>query len=203
MLDSRVRKLIDKPLDAVGKKLGLFGVTANSVTIFGFISGILSIIFIANDSLNYALLFLCLNRLSDGLDGAVARASKLSDFGGFLDIVSDFIIYSGIVFAFAIRDTSVALYAAFLIFSFVGPITSFLAYAIIAAKKDVNTVKRGKKSFYYLGGICEGTETAFILILMCIMPSIFAEICVVYGILCWLTTAGRVYATWHDFAKNS
>ena len=72
MLDSRVRKLIDKPLDVVGKKLGLFGVTANSVTIFGFISGILSIIFIANDSLNYALLFLCLNRLSDGLDGAVA-----------------------------------------------------------------------------------------------------------------------------------
>ncbi len=201
MLDSRVRRVINKPLDAVGKKLGMVGITANSVTIFGFFCGILSIALIANDYLNYALFFLCLNRLSDGLDGAVARASKLSDFGGFLDIVSDFIIYSGIVFAFAMRDTSVALYAAFLIFSFIGPITSFLAYAIIAAKNDVSTLKRGKKSFYYLGGICEGTETAFVLILMCVIPNIFAEICVVYGILCWLTTAGRVYATWYDFAK--
>lgn len=201
MLDSRVRRVIDKPLDVIGRKLELVGITANSVTAFGFICGILSIAFIANDYLNYGLLFLCLNRLSDGLDGAVARASKLSDYGGFLDIVSDFIVYSGIVFAFAMRDSSVALYAAFLIFSFIGPITSFLAYAIVAAKKDINTSKRGKKSFYYLGGICEGTETAFILILMCVVPSIFAEICVVYGILCWLTTAGRVYAAWHDFGE--
>ena len=202
MLDSRVRRVIDKPLDVIGRKLELVGITANSVTAFGFICEILSIAFIANDYLNYGLLFLCLNRLSDGLDGAVARASKLSDYGGFLDIVSDFIVYSGIVFAFAMRDSSVALYAAFLIFSFIGPITSFLAYAIVAAKKDINTSKRGKKSFYYLGGICEGTETAFILILMCVMPSIFAEICVVYGILCWLTTAGRVYAALHDFGET-
>ena len=199
MLDSRVRRIIDKPLDAVGRKLELLGVTANAVTVFGFICGFLSIILIASDQLNYALFFLCLNRLADGLDGAVARASSFSDFGGFLDIVSDFIIYSGVVFAFAIRDQSQSLYAAFLIFSFIGPITSFLAYAIIAAKKDVNTSKRGKKSFYHLGGICEGTETAFVLILICAVPSIFAEVCVIYGALCWLTTAGRVYAAWSDF----
>jgi len=199
MLDSRVRRIIDKPLDAIGRRLKLLGITANFVTIFGFICGVLSIISIAGDQLNYGLFFLCLNRLADGLDGAVARASELSDFGAFLDIVSDFIVYSGVVFAFALRDQSQSLYAAFLIFSFVGAITSFLAYAIIAAKKDINTSKRGKKSFYYLGGICEGTETAFILILICAVPSVFAEVCLVYGSLCFLTTAGRVYAAWDDF----
>jgi phosphatidylglycerophosphate synthase len=201
MLDSKVRELIDKPLDIIGRKLDFIGLTPNSITAFGFFCGILSILFIANNDLNYGLLFLCLNRLSDGLDGAVARASKLSDFGGFLDIVADFIIYSGVVFAFAIKDQSEALYAAFLIFSFIGPITSFLAYAIIAAKKDINTSKRGVKSFYYLGGICEGTETAFVLMLICVLPNIFAEVCIVYGILCWVTTAGRVYATWSDFGE--
>ena len=203
MLDSRVRRIIDKPLDVVGRKLELLGITANSVTIFGFICGLLSIISISADQLNYGLFLLCLNRLADGLDGAVARASSLSDFGGFLDIVSDFIIYSGVVFAFAIRDQSQSLYAAFLIFSFIGPITSFLAYAIIAAKKDVNTSNRGKKSFYHLGGVCEGTETAFILILICAVPSIFAEVCIIYGALCWLTTTGRVYAAWSDFENNA
>mgnify|MGYP000250378737 CR=1 FL=1 len=109
MLDSRVRKIIDKPLDTMGRRLELLGITANSVTIVGFICGVLSIISIAGDQLNYGLFFLCLNRLADGLDGAVARASELSDFGAFLDIVSDFIIYSGVVFAFALRDQSQSL----------------------------------------------------------------------------------------------
>ena len=53
--------------------------------------------------------------------------------------------------------------------------------------------KRGKKSFYYLGGICEGTETAAVLILFCVMPKHFDIISVVFAIMCWLTTFGRVY----------
>ena len=201
MLDSRVRKIIEKPLDFFGRRLAGIGIDANSVTIIGFAFGLASILSISIGNLPYGLFFLCLNRIADGLDGAIARATKLADFGGFLDIVADFIIYAGIVFAFAINNMDNAFYAAFLIFSFVGTITSFLAYAIIAAKKDVNTSKRGRKSFYYLGGICEGTETAFILILMCIAPHLFSKICIIYGILCWFTTIGRVYTTWNDFGE--
>lgn len=201
MLDSKVRKIIDKPLDYFGKKIANMGVGANSITIIGFICGLASIFFISINNLAYGLLFLCMNRLADGLDGAVARALKLTSFGGFLDIVADFIIYAGVVFAFAINNPDNAIYAAFLIFSFIGPITSFLAYAIIAAKNDVSTNKRGKKSFYYLGGICEGTETAFALMLMCVVPEFFAQICIVYGVLCWLTTIGRVYVAWSDFGE--
>lgn len=201
MLDSRVRKIIEKPLDFFGRRLASTGINANSVTIIGFVFGLASILSISIGNLPYGLFFLCLNRIADGLDGAIARTTKLTDFGGFLDIVADFIIYAGVVFAFAIDNPDNALYAAFLIFSFVGPITSFLAYAIIAAKKDINTSKRGRKSFYYLGGICEDTETAFILILMCIAPHLFSKICIIYGILCWLTTIGRVYATWNDFGE--
>ena len=142
-----------------------------------------------------------MNRLFDGIDGAVARNSSLSDFGGFFDIVCDFIIYSGIVFAFAIYDSNKAFYAAFLIFSFIGPISSFLAYATIASKRKIESTSRGKKSFYYLGGICEGTETAVVLLLLCALPDYFNIICVIYGILCWITTLGRVYNAWVDFKE--
>jgi phosphatidylglycerophosphate synthase len=201
MLDSTVRKIIDKPLDTVGRYLAKIGIKANYITMLGFVFGLIAILYISIGNLPYGLLFLCLNRIADGVDGAVARAVKLTNFGGFVDIVADFIIYAGVVFAFAIYNPDNALYAAFLIFSFVGPITSFLAYAIIAAKDDVNTSKNGQKSFYYLGGICEGTETAFILILMCLAPHFFVQICIIYGILCWVTTIGRVYAAWNDFGK--
>src|SRR5204863_1842029 len=84
----------------------------------------------------------------------------------------------------------------------IGPITSFLAYATIAAKKQIHCDRRGKKSFYYLGGICEGTETAVILILMCMIPEIFPELCFFYGILCWMTTIGRIYQAWNDFGTE-
>lgn len=203
MLDSHVRPLIDPPLNAIGKKLAGLGFSANTVTFLGLIFGIFAMYEISNQSFNLAITFIVLNRLCDGLDGAIARSKGLTDFGGFIDIVSDFIVYSGVVFSFCLADPSNSPYAAFLIFSFIGPISSFLAYAIIASKCDVNTNRRGLKSFYYLGGICEGTETAFVLILLCITPTYFNLICLAYGILCWITTLGRIYCAWSDFGSTS
>lgn len=199
MLDLYVRPLIDPPLNFIGKKLATYGISANIVTILGFIMGIIAIILISIAQYNTAIIFICLNRLCDGIDGAIARHISLTDFGGFLDIVCDFIIYSGVIFALGIANNDNIFYAAFLIFSFIGPISSFLAYAIIAAKKQINTISRGQKSFYYLGGICEGTETAIVLILACLIPQHFDIISITYGILCWITTIGRVYNAWQDF----
>ena len=134
--------------------------------------------------------FIIFNRFLDGLDGAVARQEGITDFGGFLDIVCDFIFYAGIVFAFGAGSDQRAFPALFLIFSFVGPMVSFLAYATIAAKHQKQTQRRGLKSFYYLGGLCEGTET------------FVALICGVFGLMCWLTTLGRVGYAQRDFGKS-
>lgn len=203
MLDPYIRLLIDPPLNLIGKQFVRMRITANVITVLGFLMGLLAMFMIGMKNYEYAGIFLMLNRFLDGVDGAVARHSRLSDFGGFLDIVCDFIIYSGIVFAFAVANSQNAFPAAFLIFSFIGPITSFLGYATIAAKKQIHCHRRGKKSFYYLGGICEGTETAFVLILMCFMPEIFSELCLIYGILCCLTTVGRIYQAWSDFGGET
>jgi phosphatidylglycerophosphate synthase len=146
-----------------------------------------------------AACLLLFNRIFDGLDGAVARAAQASDFGGFLDITSDFLIYAGVVIAFGISNPDNLVYALFLVFSFVGPITTFLAYATIAAKRSLTTEDRGKKSFYHMGGICEGTETTFVLLLVCLVPEFFPMTCLIYGVLCWITTIERAYRAWADF----
>ena len=138
-----------------------------------------------------------LNRLCDGLDGAVARRRGLTDLGGFLDIVLDFLIYAVVPFAFALADPAAnALAAAFLIFSFIGTGSSFLAYAIMAAKRGISTELRGRKSLYYLGGLTEGTETIAAFVLACLWPAWFPWIAVVFGLLCWLTTATRIAVAW-------
>lgn len=210
MLDARLRPLIDKPLNAIARTLSGSGITPNMVTGFGFFLGLLAAAALVI-KLDYAALILILaSRVMDGLDGAVARntaprsrhpdaKSQESDLGGYYDIVADFLFYSGIILAFAIGRPEHALMAAFLIFCFVGTGSSFLAYAIIAAKQNRNHEKQGKKSFYYLTGITEGSETILVLCLICVFPAWFPNVAAIFGTLCLITTFGRVLQARRDF----
>jgi phosphatidylglycerophosphate synthase len=197
MLDARLRRLIDPPLERLAGPLAARGLSANAVTLIGFALGLCAMAAIALQLYLLGLGLLLLNRLCDGLDGALARRRGLSDLGGFLDIVLDFIVYSGVPFAFALADpVRNGLPAAFLIFSFVGTGTSFLAFAIMAAKRGLATDLRGRKSLYYLGGLTEGTETLLAFVLACLLPGWFPAVAYVFGGLCWLTTATRITIGW-------
>ncbi|WP_025898078.1 CDP-alcohol phosphatidyltransferase family protein [Sneathiella glossodoripedis] len=202
MFDAVLRHIVDPPLNKMGSLVAKTGVSANMVTVVGFVIGMLAIPFIAAEYYAAALILILLNRLFDGLDGAVARQSLLSDFGGYLDIICDFIFYSGIVFAFALARPENAVVAAFLIFSFMGTAATFLAYAIMAEKYQITTDIRGIKSLYYLGGLAEGGETILAFVLFCLLPDYFVEIAIVFGLMCWITTATRIYAAYVTFAKK-
>ena len=155
----------------------------------------LAIVAVAAEFYGLALALLLVNRLADGLDGAVARQTRLTDLGGFLDIVLDFLVYAGMVFAFALADPAAnALAAAFLLFAFMGTGSSFLAFAIMAAKRGISTDLRGRKSLYYLGGLAEGTETILFLALACLLPDHFVLLALGFAAMCWITTVGRVIA---------
>ena len=193
MLDARLRRLIDPPLDRLSAPLAARGLSANTVTVAGFAIGLGAAAAIAAQAYLLGLALLLLNRLCDGLDGALARRRGLTDLGGFLDIVLDFLIYAAVPFAFALADPAAnALPAAFLILSFVGTGSSFLAYAVMAAKRGVATELRGRKSLYYLGGLTEGTETIAAFVLACLWPTWFPLIAWGFGCLCWLTTGTRI-----------
>ena len=199
MFDAQLRPLIDRLLDPIGRGLVRLGATANQVTLIGVAFGLIAAGCVAAGLFHTALWFVIANRVIDGMDGAVARASRSSDFGGYLDIVSDFIFYSAIPMAFAMAQPETALAAAFLIFSFIGTATSFLGFAILAEKHHVTTRIRGKKAFYYLGGLTEGTETILLFLAMLVWPDYFSVMAIIFGILCWLTTGTRVYAAYRQF----
>ena len=199
MIDAQLRPLIDRLLNPIGRGLVTLGVTANQVTMIGAAFGLIAAGCVAAGLFYPALWFVIANRVIDGLDGAVARASRSSDFGGYLDIVSDFIFYSAIPLAFAVARPETALAAAFLIFSFIGTATSFLGFAILAEKRHFTTQIRGKKAFYYFGGLTEGTETILLLLAMLVWPDYFGVMAIIFGILCWVTTGTRIYAAYRQF----
>ena len=195
MFDAWMRTKIDPPLDKIGEVLSRSGLGANQITWIGFVGGMLVVPALAAESYYLAIIAIAFNRLCDGLDGAVARKQGITDLGGYLDITLDFIFYSAVVFGFALAmPEENGLAAAFLIFSFMGTGASFLSFAIVAAKKNISTDIRGKKSIYYLGGLTEGTETILLFFALCLWPDKFALMAWFFGALCWLTTSFRIHA---------
>ncbi|WP_191602884.1 CDP-alcohol phosphatidyltransferase family protein [Marinomonas algicola] len=195
MLDKYFIKHLRDPLTKVAFLAVRAGITANQITILGFIIGMMSLPALLYQRYELALLFILLNRFMDGLDGAVARLKQPTDLGGYLDITLDFIFYSAVVFGFALADSSNnAIAAAFLIFSFMGTGSSFLAFAVMAEKREIRSLDYGSKSLFYLGGLAEGGETIGFYIFVCIFPSYFAIAAWLFGGICWLTTCTRLYA---------
>lgn len=202
MFDARIRRWIDPPLDRFGAGLARLGLGANAVTVIGFLIGVGAWVALAAEADTVALALIAANRLADGLDGALARRLGPTDLGGYLDIALDFLFYAGVPFFFAVGRPEFALPAAFLIFSFVGTGSSFLAFAAVAAKRGLTTERRGRKAIYYLGGLTEGTETIGLFVLICVWPDGFAVLAWVFGGLCWLTTATRIAFAVEAFRKS-
>ena len=152
MFDARLRPLIDRGLNPPGRWLMGLGVSANYVTIAGAFFGLLAFIFVVIDLSFFALWSIILNRIADGLDGAVARAAGQTDFGSYLDLVADFVFYSAIPLAFAIADPANAIAACFLCVSFMGTASSFLGFAILAANIILKPTSAAKKHFIIWAG---------------------------------------------------
>jgi phosphatidylglycerophosphate synthase len=194
MLDGLMRKLIDPPLNAMGRQVARRGVSADAITVIGLILGLIAAGVIALGwSTWLALVPLLASRVADGLDGAVARATKKTDFGGFLDIGCDFLFYGAIPLAFVLRDTSEnGMAGAFLLMTFYANGATFLAYAILAEKRGMQTAARGQKSLYFTAGLLEGTETIVFFVALCLWPWAFAPLSWAFGALCLATALARV-----------
>lgn len=201
MLDRFATPLLRPPLQAVARVLVRAGVGANMVTLAGFAVGMLAVIMIAAGAYSMGAIALLTSRLLDGLDGAVARETQPTDAGGFLDISLDFVFYASIPLAFAVANPSThALPAAALLAAFIGTGSSFLAFAALAAKRGMDNLAYPDKSFYFLGGLTEATETLAFFVAMCFWPAHFDVLAYTFAALCAVTTATRIWWGWRAFS---
>ena len=199
MLDARLRPLIDPPLNALGRVLADLGVTANAITSIGILLGIGAGALLAQGQFTLALVVIIVNRLLDGLDGPVARITGPTDFGGYLDIVADFVFYLAVPLGFGLAAPANLIPALVLACCFGLTGISFLAFAAIAGKRGMETSAHGKKSFFYNTGLAEGTETIVVFILFCLWPAHFPTIALTYASLCIVTVIQRTAAAWAAF----
>jgi phosphatidylglycerophosphate synthase len=200
MLDRTATALIRPAVDALAVGLARAGVSANQLTVTGFAIGMIASLFIANNHYLTGTGLIFVSRLCDALDGAVARRTQTTDRGGFLDIALDFLFYASVPLAFAFADPSRnALAAAVLLAAFMGTGSSFLAFAVIAAKRNLTSTAYPDKSFYFLGGLTEATETLAFFAAVGVWPQHFAVLACAFAALCALTVAMRLWWGWQAF----
>lgn len=193
MLDGWARKRLDPLLDAIAARLVRYGLTANGMTVAAAAVGLAAALAVAFGWLVPALVLLLVSRLGDGLDGAIARRTRATDLGGYLDIVLDFLFYGAFPLGFVLLDPAAnAVAGAVLLLSFYVNGASFLAYAVMAEKRKLVSDARGRKSLFFTAGLAEATETILLFAAFCLFPRWFAVLAYAFAALTFYTAAARI-----------
>lgn len=193
MLDRRALALLAPLLRRLAAGCVRLGISADALTWTGFALGLAAAAAIAAQAPLVGLALIAASRLCDGLDGAVARLTRPTDRGAFLDIVLDFVFYASIPLAFAVADPAAhALPSAVLLAAYVGTGSSFLAFAVFARQRGLQSTAFPDKGLYYLGGLTEATETCACYALMCLLPQHYAVWAYGFAALCAVTAGLRI-----------
>lgn len=198
MFDRQIQNFTQKPLQSIAK-LFLKFISPNQMTLIGFGFGILMCISIVIDQYLIGILFLFLNRLADGLDGAMARLTAPTPLGGYLDIVLDFLVYGGFVLSFGLTEQNYTFLSMVLLFCYIGTGTTFLAKAaILPSLTHQNQNNDIPKSFHYAVGLVEGSETIVFMILCLLFPNLFVYLSSIFIALCLITIVFRIIVCYKE-----
>jgi phosphatidylglycerophosphate synthase len=201
MFDARLQPVLRRAFEPLAEQLAARGLSADAVTLAGFAFGVGGAVALGFRAFALALALVLINRLADGLDGALARKLGPTGCGAFLDIALDFAFYALVPLGFAFADPARnALAAASLLAAFIGTGSSFLAFAAVAGQRGLKAPEFPTKGLYYLGGLTEGAETIAIFVAMCLWPAAFAALAWVFAALCLITTLMRWRWGWKAFA---
>lgn len=188
MFDHLLRGLKDRLLMPLAM---LFrGVAPNVLTLTAFVFGITAAIAAWQGVWLAGLLLWALNRITDGLDGTVARvAERQTDFGGYLDILLDFIVYAAIPVAFAIQsaDRNVLVWTAVLEATFFVNACSWMYLSAVLEKRASGASATGELTTVTMPpALVAGFETVVFFALFYLFPThlvtLFGTMSVLVGI---------------------
>jgi phosphatidylglycerophosphate synthase len=169
MFDHSLRPHRDRLLRPAARALGR-GVAPNLVSAAAFGAGMGCAAFALHQHYVAALVMWGVNRLLDGLDGALAREhDRASDFGAYLDLLLDFVVYAAIPIALVMgRPDTPGLWAALAVMlaAFYVNSCSWMYPSVIAAARTAES-----ETPRLPPGLVEGAETAVIFTLFFIFPA--------------------------------
>lgn len=173
MFDERLRSLKDMTFDPLAR--GLQMVPPWLFSVMGLLAGLAAALAAWQRLYPLALALWLLNRILDGMDGAVARIrGDQSDFGGYLDIVIDYVGYAavpiGLALGVGVTETAVMLALLFLLATFYVNSASWMYLAAILEKRRHQQADR-LTSITMPAGLIGGTETIVFFSIFMLFPA--------------------------------
>ncbi len=172
MLDQYTRNWKEDVLEPFARSFA--PIHPNLMTLFSLSLGLVGAFFAWQGEYWIAAVFWALNRITDGLDGTMARVNqKQSDLGGYLDIMADFVVYALIPVALVLGrpSTTYFVWLAVLLAVYYVNTASWMYLAAILEKRAHGAAVRGEKTTVTMpGGLIGGTETAFVYVLFILLP---------------------------------
>lgn len=180
MFDEWLRLYKDRLLAGVASRVT--GVSPNAVTLLACVAGLAAAGAIAAGQRPLALGLWLVNRALDGLDGAIARVQgRSSDFGAYLDILLDFVVYAAVPLALAAAAPPEARFAVLvLLATFYVNAASWMYLAAILERRGEHT---GATRVVMPTGLVAGTETIVLYSAAILLPEWLETICWVMAAL--------------------
>lgn len=190
MLDARARAIYGPGIDRLAERVAGVGVSASAITAAGLAVGVAACVAVALEQWLLALGLWLLNRVLDGLDGAVARRAQPTDLGGMLDFLADFVVYGGFVLgvAVAVPDARVACTA--LLAAYLLNVVALLSFASLIEKRRL--ALGDERSLRFTPGLTEGTETVIAYTAICLLPTHAGTIAWIFAAMVLITVGQRV-----------
>lgn len=195
MFDDRLRSIKDIPLRPLVRLAAGARVSPTAVTVVGLIAGLAAAVTAAASHWTPATVLWIVNRLLDGLDGALARATGSgSDAGGYMDILADFVVYAAIPLGIAAGASQAAVWpaAAVLLATCYVNAASWMYLAAILEKRGRYESRRTAVAMPR--GFVEGAETIVAYTIALLLPRYAAIVFWLLAVLVLLTATRR--AAW-------
>ncbi|MGB3762872.1 MAG: CDP-alcohol phosphatidyltransferase family protein [Ornithinimicrobium sp.] len=202
---------MDRPLAAAAVVLDRTWITPNRISVVGLALGLASAVTAGLQWWPVALVLWIISRICDGLDGPLARRRSHAsggagtEAGGFLDITADFLVYGCTVLGVAIGvtrdsayDASWIPFALVLVMYYVNG-TAFLAFSSIAERTG-HQLDDGR-SFSFLGGLAEGTETIAVHCLWLILPFYAEQIAWAWAVIVGISAGQRMIGGYRTLSR--
>lgn len=195
MIDQAIRARLSPGLDRAAGCLSSRGLSPGSLTALGLLAGIGACLSAAESSWDLGLGLWLLNRVLDGLDGALARRRGATELGGLLDFVADFVVYSGFIVAVAIAHPGARLACVVLLAAYLVNNVALLSFSSVIERLDLRL--GDERSLRLTTGLAEGAETILVYVLFCLLPRAAAPIAWSFAGVVALTAIQRVaQAAW-------
>ena len=192
MFDTSLRRFKDQVGTPLAKHMSR--VSPTLISMLGLAIGLFATYMAFKGQYLWALGLWILNRILDGLDGLIARLhEKQSDFGGYVDILTDFIIYAALPIGLVAGSPSNERYLAlaFLLAAFYVNSASWMYLAAILEKHAAHSSDT-QTTIVMPAGLIGGFETLVAYGIFLLLPSHITILFYTLAALVFITTLQRI-----------